>query len=170
MDHTIKVFSLVKGHLMTVIHHRSHNGLAFYLKKCFDNLDKGKKVDSLSIKLTNEPYKIISRSSHSIVKLDYRNKKLPELLYSSYNSKQFLVFCIDLLIDLNNIAISMDFKYLFILVNGESIFIIDLETKQKEYEIDAKGIYSFDITTCGDYIVVSYSDRSIKVFKNPLIG
>lgn len=72
--------------------------------------------------------------------------------------------------DLNNIAISQDFKYLFILVNGKSILITDFETKETLYELETESIYSFDITTCGDYIVVSYVDRSIKVFKNPLIG
>jgi len=142
LDHTIKIFCLVKGHLITLIHHRSHSG---------------KMVDSLSIKLINEPFKVISRSSHSIVKMDIRNKNLPELLYSSYNN-------------LNNIAISQDFKYLFILVNAKSILIIDFETKQTLYEMEIEAICSFDITTCGDYIVVSYVDRSIKVFKNPLIG
>jgi len=27
LDHTIKVFSFVKQHLMTTIHHRSHSGI-----------------------------------------------------------------------------------------------------------------------------------------------
>ena len=32
LDHTIKVFSFIKQHLMTTIHHRSHSGILNKLK------------------------------------------------------------------------------------------------------------------------------------------
>lgn len=56
------------------------------------------------------------------------------------------------------------------LINGQKIKVLDLKTNKEVFEINNPDIQTFTTTIYGDYIIVGCIDKSIKVFKNPVLS